>query len=90
MRTQETMFKIVQEYEKSGLSQKQFAAERELKLSTFTYWIRKMRNSQSSVGGFKEVLPGGDSGELMEICYPNGIRVRTSRLDVASTLIRLF
>jgi transposase-like protein len=88
MRTQETMFKIVEEYEKSGLSQKQFARQHELNLSTFTYWIRKKRLHQS-LGGFKEVLPGDDS-ECLEICYPNGIRVRTSRLDVAGALIRLF
>ena len=35
MRRQETMFKLVEEYENSGLTQKEFARQHEIKLPTF-------------------------------------------------------
>jgi len=87
MRTQETMFKLVEEYENSGLTQKEFARQHEIKLPTFTYWLRKKRSTAAS--GFLELRPPQELDDCLEIHYPNGVRIRTRRLDLIGTLIRL-
>lgn len=87
MRTQETMFKLVEEYENSGLTQREFAQQHEIKLPTFTYWLRKKRSASDS--GFLELRPSFDLEDCLEIHYPNGVRIRTRRLDLIGTLIRL-
>jgi transposase-like protein len=37
---------MIEEYEASGLTQKEFAARRQAPLSTLTYWLRRARRSR--------------------------------------------
>lgn len=85
----------IAQYEKSGLSQRRFCEENNIKISTFSYWLRRKKENGLSVGGFGGFIsvststhsPGG-----LEIIYPNGVRLKTSNpeLSIIRQLIRLY
>ena len=66
----------VASFKSSGLTQREFCEQQQLKLPTFSYWYRKVSTgSQSSFLGFTEVsAPEVSSG--LEVVFPNGVIVR--------------
>lgn len=46
------MLSLVEQWTESGLSQKQFAQEHQIKYHTFTYWVRRYRQQQHQNNGF--------------------------------------
>jgi transposase-like protein len=93
MGQQEKMFNLVEDFYRSGKSQKDFCLEQGLKTSTFSYWIKKKRKSSESGGTFLKIETSAPvSEEIVEIFYPNGVRLRTTQKDfsVISALIRLY
>jgi hypothetical protein len=69
----------VASFKSSGLTQREFCEQQQLKLPTFSYWYRKVSTgSQSSFLGFTEVsAPAVSSG--LEVVFPNGVIVRGIR-----------
>lgn len=87
------MFELVEEYERSGKSQKAYCQAAGIGLAKLNYWIREYRNRQQPPAGFIRVdaQPANQPPEL-EILYPNGVRLRTAGADLSliSRLIRLY
>lgn len=87
------MFKLIRKWESSGLKQEQFFKEHKLAKSTFGYWRNKYlkeKTRPSHNNGFipVHVTPPADevstSSELMELIYPNGVRlVFTTNMDLS-------
>lgn len=88
------MLKLAERFLSSGKTQKEFCQEASIKTSTFSYWLKKIRNKNAeSTFGFVEVSGrtySGTSSEL-EICYPNGVRIKapSSDLSLITKLISL-
>lgn len=93
MEQQEEMFALVESYQQSSQSQKEFCQEQGIKPSTFSYWIKKKRLSEKPSVGFIKIdtTPALEENHL-EILYPNGVRLKIKEKDlsVISALIRLY
>lgn len=92
MSSPEEMFKLIEDYQNSGKSQKEFCGEAGIKPSTFSYWVRKKRLKETSENGFIKIDTSSASLENLEICYPNGVKIKINRKDIAliNQLIRIY
>jgi transposase-like protein len=72
------MFELVEQWQQSGLSQKQFLLEHDIKLATFGYWVKKHRQHQMGEVGFAKVElgKGVSSTARIEIELADGLVVR--------------
>ncbi len=73
------MFSLVERWEQSSQTQGDFCSSEGLSLTVFSYWLRKYRleNEQSSPSEFIPLSPIEDrDGTMIELEYPNGIRLR--------------
>ena len=84
------MLSLVADWKASGLSQKAFSALHGIKLYTFIYWVARSKESGNS-GKFIPLSPTvSGSGNLIEIIYPTGVRLKVEGdLSLISQLIRL-
>lgn len=79
-RSSTKMYPLIQSWEESGQSQKEFCVERGVKLHVFWYWLRRYREerqrSEEASKGFIAVKVEGSVEEsvLAEIIYPDGTR----------------
>lgn len=76
--------RVAEEFEASGLTQREFAGRRGLRLSTLQSWVYRRRRQQSpaveppvrllpvQVSG----APGGSAGGSVEVVLASGVRVR--------------
>jgi len=71
----EEMFKIVESYYQSGLSQPAFCRQQGLNKSTFLYWLKKYRKEKQN-----DFLPlqvnAAKTTFNLELNLPNGIKIR--------------
>ncbi len=78
-RTQE-MYNLVQQWQQSDLSQKQFSTEHNIKLPTFMYWVKKYRLNKQDAPGFARVELSQHSMSSttarIEIALADGLVVR--------------
>lgn len=90
------MFSLVDEYSKGDTCMRDFTASKGIKLSTFTYWIRKKKlaESGSSKGSFipLDVMASTSGSGPIEIIYPNGVRIMTQHADIqkVAQLIKIY
>jgi len=73
------MFDLVEQWQQSGLSQKQFILEHDIKLATFGYWVKKHRQHYLGEVGFAKVELGkgtSSSAARIEIELADGLVVR--------------
>jgi hypothetical protein len=91
------MILLIEEFEGSGLSQKDFSASKGMGFHKFNYWFRKLKteNGVGDCGGFVRVdtiEAESASQTLLELEYPNGVKLKLSSADLSlvSHLIRLF
>jgi hypothetical protein len=74
------MFELVEQWQQSGKSQHQFSAEHNIKLATFSYWVKKHRQQKATEIGFAKVELGQHSNSLtaarIEIELADGMVVR--------------
>ena len=95
MEKREEMILLMEEFEISGRTQKEFSASRGMAFPTFNYWFRKLKKEKEEPSGFVRVdtgaVPSG-TGEQLELVYPNGVKLRTASGDLSllSRLIRLY
>ncbi|MBS1936683.1 MAG: hypothetical protein JSS84_02575 [Bacteroidetes bacterium] len=84
------MLEHVAAWQASGLSRKSYCAEHGLTTHTLGYWCAKARSTPGH-GGFVPLEVG--TGEGLELCYPNGVRLLlpagTSMAQVAA-YVRLY
>jgi orotate phosphoribosyltransferase-like protein len=74
------MYDLVEQWQQSGLSQKQFSTEHNIKLPTFMYWIKKHRVQKQDIDGFARVELSHHSFQStmarIEIALADGLVVR--------------
>lgn len=81
MSKQEKMFQLIDEYRNSGSTIKSFCEDRDIKVGTFNYWIKKKMESFST-GGFVKIHAPVPSTADLELVYPSGVRLRTNSTDL--------
>ena len=77
----QSMYELVEQWQQSGKTQKQFSEENHIKLATFMYWIQKHRQANAPDHGFASLTLSRDTGlepQLLklEIELSGGIIVR--------------
>lgn len=82
IRSAEEMFPLIQEWERSGLSQKEFYSHHGIKSHVFRYWLRRYREEEEpapkAAGSFVSVeMAEEQPGEaaLVEVIYSDGTRL---------------
>lgn len=74
------MFNLVEQWQQSGISQKQFSAEHNIKLPTFSYWVKRYRLSRQGDAGFARVELGqvrhSPDGPRIEVDLGDGLVIR--------------
>jgi len=68
----EEMLTLVEQWQQSGMTQKEYAREHDIKLSKLRYWIRKHREELTSDGFIPFTLPT----DIIRLLYPNGIELQ--------------
>ncbi len=85
------MMGLVEEWQKSGMTQKAFAEAKNIKFFTFRYWIDKQHEAQKHFGhSFVQLSPVANAG--MIIRYANGTSLElplSTPLHVVRQLINL-
>lgn len=76
-----TMFNLVERWQKSGKSQKQFSSENNISFYAFNYWVQRYKRSKSINPGFAAVTLTQESEAALsnpkiEIELAGGIVVR--------------
>jgi hypothetical protein len=79
----EKMYALIVKWESSGISQDQFFQEHGIAKSTFSYWRKKYLNETGTRKKKKSFLPikiantnpGDDRQGMLEVVYPNGVRL---------------
>ena len=79
-RTPEKMFPLIQSWEASDLSQKDFCALHHLKPHVFWYWLRRYREREKAGQSQQNFIPikvgpKADKRIFAEIIYPDGTRL---------------
>lgn len=90
MSKQEQMYHLISEYRGSGQSAKSFCKQKQIKHSTFQYWVQKEKRSKEAA--FVPVKPGGTyHSQGIELTYANGVRLHLEHFDIdqISKLIKL-
>lgn len=84
---QEQMRELVDQWQSSGQSQKEFARDHKLNLHTFKYWIYKFHHKEQTPDGFIRL----DEIPASEFClrYPNGVELMVPTSTPAKVLIDL-
>ncbi|MGF1671026.1 MAG: IS66 family insertion sequence element accessory protein TnpB [Balneolaceae bacterium] len=72
------MFSLVEAWRESGKSRKEFCSQRQMKVSTFAYWITRKNKTDHTGQGFLpvDVSVDGERKGSVEIHYPNGFACR--------------
>ncbi|NOX90727.1 MAG: transposase [Calditrichaeota bacterium] len=74
IKRQGEMFQIIEQYQKSGLSQAEFCQQTGIKKSTFHYWLKKYR--KESQADFLPISIKEPKASLqIELELPNGIKI---------------
>lgn len=93
MSKEQEMFALIEEFENSSLNGRDFCKAKGLVPSTFYYWKKKKSLEESArSGGFIAIHPKPATDGILELIYPNGIRLRleASQLSLISRLLRLY
>jgi transposase-like protein len=93
MKLQEQMYQLVESYQQSGKSQKEFCSQQGIGLAKLNYWISKYRRRQQPLASFIKIETALAAGQQeLEICYPNGVRLKAPGADLSliSQLIHLY
>ncbi|NOK07091.1 MULTISPECIES: IS66 family insertion sequence element accessory protein TnpB [Myxococcus] len=77
-------FRVAEAFEASGLTQKEFSAQRGVRLSTLQSWVYRRRRQQAEKGEAVRLLPVEVAGVsppstmLLEVVVASGARLRFS------------
>jgi hypothetical protein len=77
----QSMYELVEQWQQSGKTQKQFSEENHIKLATFMYWVQKYRQINVPDHGFATLTIGQETVDSnkspkLEIELSGGIVVR--------------
>ncbi|MDO1444607.1 hypothetical protein Q0590_00010 [Rhodocytophaga aerolata] len=93
IRTEKEMFPFVEEWLKSGITQKEFSQKHGLALHLMPYWVARYRKAHPSAAptptassGFIRVSAPQTTVSPMEVALPSGAVIRFSSLIPVSYL----
>lgn len=75
------MYALIREWERSGLTQKKFFEQHPIPRSTFGYWRKKYIKENGQGKEKDNFIPvkvsnaAENSPELLQVIYPNGVRL---------------
>ena len=73
---QQRMFSLVEQWQASEMTKKEFCHHHDINLSTFGYWTSRYRRScAGSAGGFVQIGSSAEPSGGMQLIYPNGVRL---------------
>ncbi len=77
----QSMYELVEQWQQSGKTQKQFSEDNHIKLATFIYWVQKHRQTNAPDHGFASLTISQETGvgistPKLEIEISGGIVVR--------------
>ena len=80
-RTKEEMYPLVEAYldRRESVTVREFSSSHDISEGVFTYWLGKYRRHLAPADQFIDITPpvgSQDSQPLVELLYPNGIRLR--------------
>ena len=76
-KTDREMFPLVEQWLESGERQLDFCARHGLKVCVLSYWLKKYRSqSRSKSEGFVPISVRNTNSLEIEVCYPNGVKIR--------------
>ena len=95
MNIEEKMFELIEDCLRSGKTQKEYCRHKGIGYAKFNYWACKYRKRQQRLPaeGFIKVDTQSVVEPMnLEICYPNGVRLKAQAADLSliSQLIRLY
>lgn len=94
MTKEKRMLAIVGSYHKSGMGPKQYAASQGISVYQLKYWINKVKQGKPGTSSFIQInpLPGDVPEDLVEVIYPNGVRIKARSADLSfiSQLIKVY
>jgi len=82
------MYSLVSIWQEGGQSKTDFCAAQQINIHTFTYWVQKYKTSskgKSTKPRSKNFISlqvenqGEDKPAVVELCYPNGVRLRLDK-----------
>jgi len=77
------MFSLIEKWQQSDQTQKDFCRGHDVKLATFHYWQKKYRNqNQKDISGFIPMEISSSDVRTVEIRYPNGVILQLPALDL--------
>jgi hypothetical protein len=79
----ENMFSLIEKWQQSDQTQKDFCREHDLKLATFHYWQKRFRKQdKEEPSGFIPMEISSSYARAVEIRYPNGVIIQLPVLDL--------
>ena len=95
MNLEKQMYELVEDYLRSGKTQREYSLQAGIGKAKFNYWVCKYKRQQEdpSVGFIKiETASAMEQDQELEILYPNGVRLKAGGADLSliSQLIRLY
>lgn len=93
MSRQDFMYRHVQQWKQSNLTQQAYCLKEHLKLPSFSYWVQK-HNKQQKLDTHSDFITLSKPTSFQssyEIVYPNGVILRVNSKDLSelSTLLKL-
>ena len=77
--TQEDMFRIIGSWKQSGLSQKAYCEQNNIRYHVFHYWYKRYRDQQAAIEDATfvplDVKPSFPANSAIEILLPDGKRI---------------
>ena len=73
------MYAHIEDWQQSGLTQKDYCHQHDIKIHVFRYWLAKYRNDGEAEEGFVPVVTSSSAATLgvgIHIRYPSGVQVQ--------------
>lgn len=84
------MSTMIEDWQSSGKSKKQYCLEKGINEAKFYYWYSKINDTEGSPGGFIPIEKTSATREI-EVVYPNGVRLKVDNdLLLLAQLIHLY
>ena len=94
MNLEKQMYELVEDFLRSGKTQREYSLQSGIGRAKFNYWVCKYKRQQeeSSAGFIKVETASARDEQELEILYPNGVRLKVSAPDLSliNQLVRLY
>lgn len=87
--TLDEMRPIIEKWEDSGLTKKEFCKQQGMAPSVFYYWYNKYKTQDTPAGFVPIKIKNTTKADQLEIHYPNGVKLKLSS-DISPSLLRQY